>query len=65
MHLYISDLKSKVVKEYRLEEDFWRTKSIIQWFQAGDKNTRYFHSKTKQRRNFNRIISLVDDWDSL
>lgn len=45
----------------KLEEEYWRTKSRILWLQAGDKNTRYFHSKTKQRRHINRITFLQDD----
>lgn len=33
----------------------------IQWLQAGDRNTRFFHSKTKQRRSNNRIIHISDE----
>lgn len=57
---YRSSLKTDLIKEYRLEEEYWRTKIRVQWLQAGDKNTRYFHEKTKQRRNFNRILSIND-----
>ncbi|KAG7594038.1 Zinc knuckle CX2CX4HX4C [Arabidopsis thaliana x Arabidopsis arenosa] len=57
---YIMDLKRKLQHEYRLEEEFWRTKSRIQWMQAGDKNTKYFHAKTQQRRSPNRITSIQD-----
>ncbi|KAG7563755.1 Endonuclease/exonuclease/phosphatase superfamily [Arabidopsis suecica] len=58
---YISDLKIKLQHEYHLEEEYWRTRSHIQWLQLGDKNTRYFHEKTKQRRSHNRITSLEDN----
>lgn len=57
---YINKLKSYLDYQYRLEEEFWRTKSRVQWLQAGDKNTRYFHEKTKQRRSFNRITAIAD-----
>ncbi|XP_019094825.1 PREDICTED: uncharacterized protein LOC104757764 isoform X6 [Camelina sativa] len=54
----IQDLKSKLQKE--MEEEYWKTKSRIQWLQAGDRNTNFFHTKTKQRRNHNRITALAD-----
>lgn len=37
------------------------TKSRIQWLQIGDRNTRFFHFKSKQRRSYNRILHLTDD----
>ncbi|KAG7586565.1 Ribonuclease H domain [Arabidopsis thaliana x Arabidopsis arenosa] len=58
---YITNLKGQLQQEYRLEEEFWRTKSRVLWMQAGDKNTRYFHAKTKQRRSHNRITALEDE----
>ncbi|XP_013633446.1 PREDICTED: uncharacterized protein LOC106339195 [Brassica oleracea var. oleracea] len=54
-------LKAELSLQYRLEEEYWRTKSRIQWLQAGDRNTRFFHSKTKQRRSYNRIIHISDE----
>ncbi|KAL0722455.1 hypothetical protein Bca4012_037054 [Brassica carinata] len=54
-------LKAELSLQYRLEEEYWRTKSRIQWLQAGDRNTRFFHSKTKQRRSNNRIIHISDE----
>ncbi|KAG7547813.1 Ribonuclease H domain [Arabidopsis suecica] len=57
---YITNLKLKLQNEYRSEEEYWRTKSRIHWMQAGDKNTKYFHAKTKQRRSHNRITSIQD-----
>lgn len=54
-------LKAELCLQYRLEEEYWRTKSRVQWLKAGDRNTRFFHSKTKQRRSINRIIHLMND----
>ncbi|XP_019094821.1 PREDICTED: uncharacterized protein LOC104757764 isoform X2 [Camelina sativa] len=56
----INLLKSALTHEYRMEEEYWKTKSRIQWLQAGDRNTNFFHTKTKQRRNHNRITALAD-----
>lgn len=57
---YIYELKSELNHQYRFEKEFWRTKSRIQWLQTGDRNTMYFYEKTKQRRSFNRITSIID-----
>ncbi|XP_020874084.1 uncharacterized protein LOC110226497 [Arabidopsis lyrata subsp. lyrata] len=56
----IKALKSELTFEYRMEEEYWRTKSRIQCLIAGDRNTRFFHEKTKQRRGYNRITSIID-----
>ncbi|CAE6132178.1 unnamed protein product [Arabidopsis arenosa] len=58
---YITEIEMQLQYEYRMEEEYWRTKSRIQWLHSGDKNTRYFHEKTKQRRSYNRITSLQDE----
>lgn len=57
---HIKILTSALTMEYMMEEEYWRIKSRIQWLQAGDRNTRYFHEKTKQRRGYNRITAITD-----
>ncbi|XP_019094666.1 PREDICTED: uncharacterized protein LOC104757523 isoform X2 [Camelina sativa] len=54
----IQDLKTRI--QQAMEEEYWRTKSRVQWLQAGDKNTKFFHAKTKQRRNYNTINAITD-----
>lgn len=61
----LTALKAKLQLQYRLEEEFWRTKSRILWLQAGDKNTKFFHNKTRQRRHYNKIIHVQDDQGKL
>lgn len=57
----LNSLKAELNLQYRLEEEYWRTKSRVQWLKAGDRNTKFFHSKTKQRRSYNRILHLADE----
>lgn len=43
------------------EEMFWHQKNRVIWLEAGDKNTKFFHASTKQRRARNRIIGILDE----
>lgn len=57
----LNNLKAEFVLQYRLEEEYWHTKGRIQWLRAGDKNTKFFHAKTKQRRSYSRILPLTGE----
>lgn len=38
----------------------WNQRSIAIWLKSGDKNTKFFHATTTQRRRKNRIEGLRD-----
>ena len=42
------------------EEIYWKQRSRISWSREGDRNTKFFHSKTSTRRNKNLIVSLKE-----
>lgn len=44
----------------RIEEKFYRQKSCVRWLEAGDQNTRFFHSMVQTRAARNMIRSLVN-----
>ncbi|XP_048624014.1 uncharacterized protein LOC106417447 [Brassica napus] len=44
----------------KAEEMFWKQKSRVLWLREGDKNTKFFHALTKQRRARNKITQLMD-----
>ncbi|XP_074358745.1 uncharacterized protein LOC141698038 [Apium graveolens] len=52
------------------KEIFWRQRSKQLWFNAGDKNTKYFHAACNKRQRTNRITKLKDgsgewlDWQN-
>lgn len=52
------ELKWRLCEAYREEEIYWRQKSRAIWLREGDRNTKYFHAKTKQRRARNRITKI-------
>ncbi|KAG7581014.1 Reverse transcriptase zinc-binding domain [Arabidopsis suecica] len=54
-------IKWKLCDAYREEEIFWKMKSRETWYQEGDKNTKFFHAITKQRRARNKILGLLND----
>jgi len=57
----LRDLKKRLGEAYTKEEFFWYQKSRQNWLALGDKNTKYFHASTKQRRAKNKILGILDD----
>lgn len=45
----------------RSEEEFWKTKSRINWLMEGDANTKFFHTSTLNRRRRNKILALQNE----
>ena len=43
------------------EEIFWKQRSRQEWLKHGEKNTKFFHAKAKQRIARNSITSLKDE----
>nr|XP_023870319.1 uncharacterized protein LOC111982934 [Quercus suber] len=43
------------------EDEMWRQRSRLNWFQEGDRNTSFFHAKASARHQKNYIEGLVDE----
>jgi hypothetical protein len=54
-------LRQKLEERKVQEEILWRKKSRIQWLKEGDRNTKFFHRSTIQRRHANRITQLISE----
>ena len=57
----IQSLKKEINELHTREEVMWKQRSRIAWLQYGDKNSKFFHATTSQRRQKNRIGGLVDE----
>lgn len=44
-----------------MEEEFWWRKSRINWLKEGDRNIKYFHATTAERRKRNRVEMIKTD----
>lgn len=53
-------LQVEMAKLLRHEELMWFQRSRAKWLVDGDRNTRYYHLKTVQRRKRNKIVMLRD-----
>jgi hypothetical protein len=54
-------ISQKLEERKSQEEILWRQKSRIQWLKEGDRNTKFFHRSTIQRRHTNHITQLISD----
>jgi hypothetical protein len=54
-------ISQKLEERKAQEEILWRQKSRIQWLKEGDRNTKFFHRSTIQRRHANRITQLITE----
>lgn len=58
------DLKIQVGKALELKEIFWHQRARVNWINAGDKNTKFFHQITMQRRQNNKVLKIKGDDES-
>ncbi|CAN1191888.1 hypothetical protein LINPERHAP2_LOCUS41265 [Linum perenne] len=48
-------------RQWKLEEEFWASRANVEWARFGDRNTRFFHLSTIQRRRRNSIVKVKDE----
>ena len=64
LNSYLDRLEKEVQGELRStlwqEEILWFQKARTTWLNDGDKNTTYYHLKTKIKRSKNRVTTLKD-----
>lgn len=55
----VLEVSRKLQEAYRDEEQYWEQKSRTKWHTCGDRNTKFYHALTKQRRIQNRITVCI------
>ena len=61
----VLEVSRKLKEAYRDEELYWEQKCRATWHAKGDRNTKFYHALTKQRRIQNKIVGLHNsggDW---
>lgn len=56
----LEDLRRQLILAFREENYFSEQKNKDQWHKDGDRNTKFHHATTKQRRAQNQIVSIKD-----
>lgn len=54
-------LESQILERAKQEETLWRQKSRIKWLKDGERNTKFFHRTTIQRRMNNNISQIQNE----
>lgn len=57
----VQDIQNKIKELWKREEIYWFQRSRIKWMQWGDRNSKFFHASTIQRRGRNRIERIKDN----
>ncbi|KAF7806997.1 putative RNA-directed DNA polymerase [Senna tora] len=54
----IDECKKKIEDLWKQEEMFWKSRARIKWLKEGERNSKFFHAVTLQRRAQNRITRI-------
>lgn len=54
----VAHFRSSIDTLWRQEEQYWGQRSRIKWLNYGDKNTKFFHASTVQRRDRNKLLRI-------
>ncbi|KAJ1417306.1 Zinc finger, CCHC-type [Sesbania bispinosa] len=57
----LQDLRKQIDGVRKQKENFWAQRSRVKWLQHGDRNSKFFHASTVQRRDRNRLFRLKND----
>jgi hypothetical protein len=53
--------KKQITQLWKQEELYWGQRARVKWLNWGDRNTKFFHASTIQRRDRNKLSRIKDD----
>lgn len=56
----LQKVQAELIRYLALEEEFWKQKSGMTWFQDGDRNTKFFHAQVNGRRRRLQLKQIQD-----
>lgn len=54
----VSNLRKRIDELWKHEEKYWGQRSRVKWLNYGDKNTKFFHASTIQRKDGNKLLGI-------
>ncbi|CAN1744197.1 LINE-1 retrotransposable element ORF2 protein [Linum perenne] len=57
------DIRTEIVQCWKRDEIYWAQRACVNWLKLGDKNTKFFHQSTIQRRKLNTIGCMKTEAD--
>ncbi|XP_060200225.1 uncharacterized protein LOC132628463 [Lycium barbarum] len=61
----LRQVEDELTRVYALEEEYWKQKAGMEWFQDGDKNSKFFHNYVNGRRKMlqlKRVQNSQGQW---
>lgn len=58
---HVAQIRKRIDELWKQEELYWGQRSRVKWLKYGDRNSKFFHASTIQRRDRNRLTRIMDD----
>lgn len=55
------EIQEQIKTKWEQEEKFWGQRSRLKWLKWGDRNSKFFHATTVQRRGINKILRIKNE----
>ncbi|XP_059302356.1 uncharacterized protein LOC132054329 [Lycium ferocissimum] len=60
--MQLHQAQAELTRFLHLKEEYWEQKAGMKWFNDGDRNTKFFHSYVRGRRNKLTLKRIQDQW---